>query len=108
MSYIKSGVANRYRLRFDDRDPVEVQSTVADVIRWERSHQGTPFMTGEAPSSTALMEVAFYACRRQGLVEEKNFDQFFPHVLDFDLDQDDEDNEPDPTRTGQSAGSSVD
>lgn len=99
MSFVRSGVANTFRVEMDDGSQFTCRSTVADVIRWESNNGGRSFT--DNMSSTAFMQVAYYAARRTGEVDVKQWEQWFPHVVDFEID-DASDADPDPTQPGPS------
>ena len=87
-----SGLRQTYVIHFvDDREPLEVEVGLPDVLRWEKNN-GKGYLDSGMPAITQMMWTAWAAGRRKGLIEEKVFDQFVMSIQDFEMeDQDDDD-----------------
>lgn len=100
MSVRWSGITSWYRVEYLDGTQVDVQVRVPDALRWERNNQGKSLLAGQTVS--AMLECVWYALRREGLSDVKDFDAWASAVADFG--QMDTPDQGDPTKPGQSDG----
>lgn len=103
--FVKSGMANLYRITYIDRDEAEVvQAIPGDAMAWERSNKGQQFQNAVGVSS--IMWVAWRALRREGRNQETNFEKWADTVADFEVENDEDEDEgqgaDDPTLPDQS------
>lgn len=93
-------IATHFEIVLDDDTSVHVVTSLQDQLRWEINHDGEPWLAGDAPALTKLLETAFYAGRRTGAIAEKHFDRWRLQVVDLIRHPDDEDpdtaEDPDP------------
>lgn len=90
----KSSIAvkQRYEVEMADGEKYEVTATLADQVRWELAHDGHPFMGPLSPTGTLkFLEHAYYASRREGHTEIKQFEVWRSKVVDLLVFGDDED-----------------
>ena len=104
MARNRSGVAWRYVVEYVDGAEVEVKTRAADVMRWELNHDGEAWAGTGMPAAVRMMEVAFYALKREKLTDAPKFDVWMPTVADFLLidDEDEGDDADRPTSPDQS------
>lgn len=82
----------------------DVEAGMRDLRRWEKTHKGRVFgqiADAKGMSATALFEIAFAACSRQGLIPPGLTEDQFAETHDIDLLEDDEESgetAEDPTR----------
>lgn len=97
-----SGLRQTYVLHFvDDRQPLEIKVGLPDVLRWEKNNN-KGYLDNGMPAISQMMWTAWAAGRRQGLIEEKVFDQFVLSLEDFEMEDQDDDDTTDvvePTQT---------
>lgn len=84
-------VKQRYEIEMDDGERYEVTAALPDQIRWELAHDGTPFMGAASPTGTLkFLEHAYYAARREGKTDVKQFEVWRGKVVDLLVISDDD------------------
>lgn len=103
MTRIKSGLVGRYEVQYQDGTTVPVKTGIPDVVRWERNNPQTSAIGVQR--ATTILEIVFYALRRQQLSEVKVFDVWLESVAEVytlgdedaeDAEEDDGDEVPTP------------
>lgn len=105
-----SQLAFDYVFILDGGERLEVRSSVADAIRWEKNHGGKSFIE-DTPSTSDLVWLGWAAAKRKQLTSD-DFDLFASKIQDFAADaiswDEGDDAGLDPTQTAQSHDSSHD
>jgi len=99
-----SGVPTTYRVKYVDGTEVEARVEIMDALRWENNHQGKSLLVNQ--SLTAMLTCVWYALRRTGQSDVKDFDAWSRDIADFGQIEAEttEDALPDPTSPARSAG----
>lgn len=103
-SWIKSGLANTFRIRLAEAEPIVVETSVADAVAWENANKGQSFQSNV--SARSLMWTAWRALRVAGLTSDR-FDAWVDKIVDFEMADPGEDEDGDgldPTQPGQLDG----
>lgn len=96
--FVRSGLANRFRVELLDGDFVEVDTIAGDAMQWERVHKK---LWQENVSPTSMLWTAWRALRRENRTNESTFEAWVDRVRDFEVEADVDDDElddEDPTR----------
>ena len=93
MTRIKSGLVGRYEVQYQDGTTVPVKTGIPDVVRWERNNPQVSAIGVQR--ATTILEIVFYALRRQQLSEVKVFDVWLESVVEVYTLGDEEDEEDD-------------
>lgn len=105
-AWVKSGLANTFRLKLEDHDDyLVVDTSVADAVAWENAHKGQSFQN--SVSATSMLWTAWRALRRLQLVTETRFEQWVAKVVDFEIAADEAEEDADgldPTQKDPLAG----
>lgn len=103
-------VKQRYEVEMADGEKFEVTATIQDQIRWELNHKGEPFIGGPSGNGTLkMLEHCFYALRRTGQSDVKQFDIWRTRVADLlVIGEDDDDENGDDENGDNSAGDGTD
>lgn len=81
-----------YRIRVEaSGEELQLNLKMPDMLRWEMNHKGQPWLTGDIPSFSKLIETAYYAGRRSGEISVKNFDLWMKSVTDIEILPDEDD-----------------
>jgi len=98
-----SGITSWYRVEYLDGESVDVQVRIPDALRWERNNSGQSLLNNQ--SVTAMLECVWYALRREGKSDVKEFVAWSSSVADFaQMDGPEEEGSADPTETDQPEG----
>lgn len=92
-----------YRINYTDGTTVEVKTGIPDALRWEANHKGESLGQG-IRTYTGMLTLVWYALRRQGLSDAKDFQGWAASVADYAVLTDDENPESgvDPTNPDHS------
>lgn len=102
----RNGSGLKFRARIweaDEPDGYEVETSLGDVLAWERQASGEAFLAAGAPSLTRILWVLWRAARRAEKTTSKDPQGWAAALDDFELlDDEDEDevDEADPTGPG--------
>lgn len=87
-----------FRILPDGGKPFEISATMRDLRMWEKTHRGRSMgmlSDRSAVSATILFEIAYSACRRQGVIDSQMTGDTFAETFDFELGEEvEEEGEP--------------
>jgi hypothetical protein len=90
-----------FKITPDEGDTFELTAGMRDIVMWERTHKGRAFaqLGDGGMSATMLYEIAYSACRRQGLVPREISEQQFIASYEIELGEDEPAAEPEAPPT---------
>lgn len=95
-AWVKTGLANRFRITFLDGTVEEVQAIPGDAMAWERLNK-KPFQ--DNIGAGLLLWTAWRALRREKRTDATNFENWADTIADYEMEaEDDDQDDDDPTQ----------